>query len=495
MLTDWVLIRRLARELEQRLRGARTDDAGLTADGRVAILFRRRGDALLLAVDLFASPPLVTVEHAELAIGIEPGFVRTLARSLRGMTLRAVNARRGDRLLRLTFTSRSRFGVGEQLDLYLELVPRFGNVVLVKDETIVAAHKEFAPSENPRRPVQAGGAYVLPPLPSRAGEIGPPPESEHEASNAPLFVYRRNGQLLQASVAPLERFAEAELSRSDSLLEIFAELRARNAVRTGNERSEARRRAIFKQLDKYERKLRAQLVTLDEKRKENERRESLRIEGEAIFATLHTRDEDEREAAKERAAALFAEYKRLARSGPHLEARERAVTGSLEAVDTLRWEAERAGDEDLGAVEVALAPLTPRRGASVAPAPPRRKRALLEYRTPHGSRILVGRSPIENAELTFRLARQHDLWFHAQRIPGAHVILARDDRGAPPDEDLRAAASLAAFYSRAKSASSVAVDYTPRKHVRKQRAAPPGLVWYTHATTIVVAPKSIESFR
>jgi predicted ribosome quality control (RQC) complex YloA/Tae2 family protein len=105
----------------------------------------------------------------------------------------------------------------------------------------------------------------------------------------------------------------------------------------------------------------------------------------------------------------------------------------------------------------------------------------------------VGRSPIENAELTFQLARPNDLWFHAQGIPGAHVILARDDRGAAPDEDIQAAASLAAFYSRAKAATSVAVDYTLRKHVRKQRAAPPGLVWYTHAKTTVAQPRPLDS--
>ncbi|MGA8574836.1 MAG: NFACT RNA binding domain-containing protein, partial [Candidatus Cybelea sp.] len=126
---------------------------------------------------------------------------------------------------------------------------------------------------------------------------------------------------------------------------------------------------------------------------------------------------------------------------------------------------------------------------------PSRKRPSLEFRTANGSRILVGRSPSENADLTFRVARPNDLWFHAQRIPGAHVILARDDRATAPEEDIETAASLAAFHSRAKAATSVPVDYTSRKHVRKQRAAPPGLVWYTHAKTVVVEPRTIDSLR
>ena len=54
MLTDWVLIARLARELQASLRGARVEDAGVLADGRVAFLFRSKRALLLLAVDLFA---------------------------------------------------------------------------------------------------------------------------------------------------------------------------------------------------------------------------------------------------------------------------------------------------------------------------------------------------------------------------------------------------------------------------------------------------------
>ncbi len=193
-------------------------------------------------------------------------------------------------------------------------------------------------------------------------------------------------------------------------------------------------------------------------------------------------------------AKLFAEYKRLAKSVPHVDERRRNVAASLDAVEMLRWEAERAGDDDLAAVEAAAEELTPRRRRREPAAAPKRqrKRAPLEFRTAQGSRIVVGRSPAENADLTFRLARPNDLWFHARGVPGAHVILARDDQRRRAGRGRRAAASLAAFHSRAKAATSVEVDYTLRKHVRKQRAAPPGLVWYTQARTIAVPPRAIE---
>jgi predicted ribosome quality control (RQC) complex YloA/Tae2 family protein len=450
MQTDWVLIARLADELRERIRGARVDDAGLLPDRRLALVLRMRGERRLLAVDLFAPTPVVTLEDGELGIEAEFGFVRTLARTLDGMTVGEVAARRDDRLLRISFVARSRFGVGDRLELYLELVPRFGNAVLVKDGTVVAAYREFAPSENARRVVQAGMHYELAPLPSNPRTLAEPPPG--------------------------------------SALEYFAQLQARQAAQRGDERSGARRRGLLKRLAERERRARDELAALDEKRRRATARDALREQGEAIFATLHDLAPDEREAAKEHAAEVFGEYRRLAKSLPHIDARERAVAASLEAIETLRWEVERAED-DLESVEDAVFSLGAKR-AAVRSAPSRkRKRAPLEYRTRNGSRIVVGRSPAENADLTFRLARPNDLWFHAQRVPGAHVILARDDRTSAPDDDVELAAALAAHHSRGKGSALVAVDYTLRKHVRKQRAAPPGLVWYTHAKTIVVEPR------
>lgn len=488
MLTDWVLIYRLAVELKERLSGARAEDAGLLEDGRIGIVIRSQRRLLLLAIDLFTSPPLVTIEEGELGVQAEPGFVRVLARSIRGMVLADVGARRHDRLLRLTFASRSRFGVGERLELYVELVPRFGNLVLVKDGGVIAASKEFAPVENQRRSVQAGSPYVLPPLPERIRTLAPGGDAEAGPPGA-LFVYRRDGELLQAYPVPLEGYEDARLTREPSLLALFAELRAQRSAQAGNARGAARRRTIVKRLDERRRKLSDELEALARKRQSAAQREALREQGEAIFAMLHELQEDQRGAAKERAAKLFTEYKRLGKSLPHVDEREAVVASTIEAVEMLRWEAERA--DDLDAVESAVAELGPKRRNVAVAAIPRRKRPPLEFRTARGSRILVGRSPTENAELTFRVARPNDLWFHAQRVPGAHVILSRDDRAPVPDEDIETAAGLAAFHSRARAATAVPVDYTLRKHVRKQRAAPPGLVWYTHAKTVVVEPRTI----
>ncbi|HEY1655772.1 MAG TPA: NFACT RNA binding domain-containing protein, partial [Candidatus Tumulicola sp.] len=389
-------------------------------------------------------------------------------------------------------------------ELYLELVPRFGNLVLVKRDRVVAAAKEFTPAQNERRSVMAGQPYGLPPLatgspspPRLVAESGTDPDAflayaqSDEMLTVPLYVYRRGGVLLQAHVVPLSGFADAICTREPSLLAILEELYSQGADRGENERATRRRRLALKKLAEREAKLRAELASLAAKRRRADERDALRSEGEAIFAELHELPEVQRDDAKDRAAKLFTLYKKLGAALPHVERRERQLRAALGAVEMLQWEAQRVSPEELDDLEAALTQLEGRPGPAPRSAPSRRrKRAALEFRTPSGSRIVVGRSPIENAELTFKVARPNDWWFHARGIPGAHVILARDDRAEPPPGDVQAAAALAAYYSKAKAGANVAVDYALRKHVRKQRDGAPGLVWYTNAKTVTAEPRA-----
>ena len=490
MLTDWLLIRRAAAELRERFAGARVRDVGRLADGRTAIALWRRGEESLLCLDPFGTPPLITIEPGELPVQAEPGFVRALGAALRQTAFLDARTRRGDRLLRLEFGTRSRFGVVDGYSLIVELVPRFGNAILLKGETIVAAAREFSLAENGTRSVTVGHAYQPPPLRDGPPRTLAPVVDDAESSDA-LYVYRRDGVLQQGYVAPLPDRSGDAVTREPSVLALFAEMRAAAASRTRAGDGDRRRTALAKRLRERERKTMRELDDVARKRERAAERESLRIEGDDIFATLHERPDDaSREEAKERAADLFTAYRKLGASLPHLDERERHLREVADAVATLLWEAERAGDADLDDVIEAAARLDPRPGARPA-AVRRKKRAPLEYRLASGSRIVVGRTPIENADVTFRIGRPDDLWFHVKDQPSAHVILQRDDRAEFDDADIETAAALAAFHSKAKSSPKVTVDYTRRKYVRKRPAAAPGLVFYTNPKSIAVTPRSM----
>ncbi len=106
-----------------------------------------------------------------------------------------------------------------------------------------------------------------------------------------------------------------------------------------------------------------------------------------------------------------------------------------------------------------------------------------------GARILVGKSAVGNAHLTFKVARSYDLWFHAQQSPGSHVVLMRLDKNREPAAvAIREAAQLAAVYSGQKKSQAVSVIYTERRYVRKVRKGAPGQVIPQNVKSLVVEP-------
>ncbi len=111
-----------------------------------------------------------------------------------------------------------------------------------------------------------------------------------------------------------------------------------------------------------------------------------------------------------------------------------------------------------------------------------------------GTEIWVGRTEAENQSLTFQAARPDDLWFHVKQYPGSHVLL-RCGKNPAPRPDVADAAMLAAFYSRAGQGSSIPVDYTARKFVKKRPHGQPGQVLYVREQTIYVTPDPLALTR
>ena len=109
------------------------------------------------------------------------------------------------------------------------------------------------------------------------------------------------------------------------------------------------------------------------------------------------------------------------------------------------------------------------------------------YTLPSGRTVLVGRNNKENDFLTFKKASSTDIWLHTKDIPGSHVILLTEG-GTPSEEDLRCAAQIAAYHSKARSSANVPVDYTKARYVKKPSGSKPGFVIFTHNRTLYVDP-------
>ncbi|MCR3760249.1 NFACT family protein [Clostridium felsineum] len=110
----------------------------------------------------------------------------------------------------------------------------------------------------------------------------------------------------------------------------------------------------------------------------------------------------------------------------------------------------------------------------------------MHIKSKDGIDIYIGKNNKQNDYLTLKFADKRDIWFHTKNIPGSHVIVK--NFGDIPESTLYEAASIAAYYSKARESSNVAVDYTEVKNVRKPSGAKPGMVIYYTNKTIYTNP-------
>jgi predicted ribosome quality control (RQC) complex YloA/Tae2 family protein len=207
---------------------------------------------------------------------------------------------------------------------------------------------------------------------------------------------------------------------------------------------------------------------------------------------------DPARSARQQVDAIFRRARRLKEGGSVARARLGETEKILAGLDALAatLHAETALDVALLAEQaVALAPrdfMRPPRPAAEG----RRRKAnepLPPYRTflgPSGAKILVGRGAAHNDALTLHVARPHHLWLHARGHSGAHVVVPLAKGTSCPSEVLIEAAHLAAHFSAARDESQVEITYVERRHVRKPRGSPPGLVVVTREKTLVLRRSS-----
>ena len=111
----------------------------------------------------------------------------------------------------------------------------------------------------------------------------------------------------------------------------------------------------------------------------------------------------------------------------------------------------------------------------------------MKFQSTDGYVIYVGRNNRQNDELTFKMARKDDIWLHASKVHGSHVIIACAGV-TPPDDTITQAAQLAAYYAESTGGQNIPVDVVPVKLVKKTPDRKPGMVIYHSHRTVIVNP-------
>ena len=196
-------------------------------------------------------------------------------------------------------------------------------------------------------------------------------------------------------------------------------------------------------------------------------------------------------ASIEEAQQLYRQARKLRRAVEAIQARLALHEQRLEALETSLLHLEQADDRAaLEAVGQELDALLGRqrrqRGAAASgehglPAP-------LQLQSPGGLLVQVGRNHRQNEWISLRQARRGDLWFHAQELPGSHVVL-KSSAAAAADADLQLAADLAAHFSRGRGNTRVPVVMVPTEALQRIPAAAPGTVRHRGGTLLWGEPQ------
>jgi predicted ribosome quality control (RQC) complex YloA/Tae2 family protein len=189
----------------------------------------------------------------------------------------------------------------------------------------------------------------------------------------------------------------------------------------------------------------------------------------------------------ENAQSYFKQYNKLKKSRTMVELELEKTNAEIDYLDQLVQQVEGAREQDVEEIREEL-----REQGYLKAKTQQKKNKKPNLPTPEtytatdGTSILVGHNNKQNEYLTMKLAHKQDTWLHTKDIPGSHAVIRSSE---PSEETVEEAAKLAAWFSKSRLSSSVPVDYTLIRHVKKPNGAKPGFVTYDQQKTLYVTPE------
>ena len=329
--------------------------------------------------------------------------------------------------------------------------------------------------------------------------------AEHLNHPTPCYFAAPDGTPKQFAFCPIRQYGAYETADSFSgLLDSFYTLRDQKD--TMRQKSQAVRKTVTNLCQRLTRKLAIQEKELSA----TYDRERLRQFGDIVTANIHRitkgqtllqaedfYDEDMKTvdiplspilSPQQNAAKFYKDYARMKTAEKELTRQMAIAREELEYLRSVLDELNRAGTEqELEEIKQELQAGGYLKADSGKRKVKQSKLPPMRFESTDGYPIYVGRNNRQNDELTFKLARKDDLWLHASKVHGSHVIISCGGT-TPPDDTVTQAAQLAAYYSETTVGQNIPVDATPVKQVKKVPSGKPGMVIYHTYRTVIVNP-------
>lgn len=548
MSFDGFFLHHLTKELQEELLYGRIQKVNQPFERELVLTIRNNRQNYKLLISAHPVFGRIQTTKADLPNPQIPNtFTMIMRKYLQGAVIENITQIENDRILEIAFSNKNEIGDHIKVTLIIEIMGKHSNIILIdkSENKIIESIKHIGFSQNSYRTILPGSTYIAPPQTNASNPFTIVDEKLFEILQTEDLSPKNLQRLFQGLGRDTASQLAAQLT--DNKLKQFRTFFAQSCQPNLTENSfaavlfsdslqnfhtlsevmdyfyqeKAERDRIAQQasdlihrvqneLDKNRKKLAKQEKELSD----TDNAEEFRQKGELLttFLSLVPNNQDSVEldnyytgqkitialdkalTPNQNAQRYFKKYQKLKEAVKHLTGLIEETKQSIHYFESVEYSLSQANMDEIEDIreELVQAGFMKRRSTDK-----RHKRKKPEqYLASDGKTIImVGRNNLQNDELTFKMAKKGELWFHAKDIPGSHVLIK--DNLNPSDEVKTDAAELAAYYSKARLSNLVQVDMIEAKKLNKPTGGKPGFVTYTGQKTLRVTPteEKIQSMK
>ncbi|CAJ1178829.1 Rqc2 family fibronectin-binding protein [Companilactobacillus paralimentarius] len=543
MSFDGMFTHVMVNELNQNLRGGRIAKIQQPFANELILTIRsnRKNQQLLLSAH--PSYARVQITDQPFANPAKPStFVMSLRKYITSAIVQDFKQLNNDRIVIVDLSAKNELGDIHEYRLITEIMSRHSNIFLVNKENgkIIDLIKRVSPENNSFRGLLPGDDYKLPPAQNKINPFSAKNENLQDLSAADIRQ-KYEGIGLDTSYE-LEKFIAAGQTLDD-FMNLYENHLMPNTANTKDkhklgffpigfsntttevntyaslselldnyyldkarvDRIEQQTKSITHRLDIILKKDKSKIKKLNKQLSQTDVMAKYNLYGEllttymsqvkrgssSIVLTNYYNNEEVKiklnpeYSPSDNAQHYYKKYRKLQNSIPHVQEQLDITTNEVNYLESVLASLEYVDIEDVDGIVDELVDSgyikKKRRNARKK----RKKHVGEDFQSSTGVDIIVGKNNIENDQLTMKLSQKNHYWFHVKDIPGSHVILKTSD---PDEQSITEAATIAAYYSKARDSSKVPVDYVKIKNIRKPNGAKPGYVIFEGQKTILVDP-------
>ena len=548
MSFDGFFLHHMTEELRRELLGGRIQKINQPFEQELVLQIRsnRKSHKLLLSAhSVFGRVQLTDTTFENPAV--PNTFIMVMRKYLQGAVIEAIQQVENDRILEISVSNKNEIGDSVAVTLVIEIMGKHSNIILLDKSSgkIIEAIKHVGFSQNSYRTILPGSTYVAPPQTGSLNPFTVGDEKLFEILHTEDLEPKRLQQIFQGlgrdtatelsgrlTADKLKTFraffasptqpslteksfsallfsdSKTQMSTLSELLDTFYKDKAERD-RVNQQASELIRR-VENELEKNRKKL----VKQEEELLATENAEEFRQKGELLTTFLHQVPNDQNQVEldnyytgekisisldkaltpNQNAQRYFKRYQKLKEAVKHLTSlieETRTTILYLESVETALAQASLTEIAEIREELIQTGFIRRRQREKIQ----KRQKPEKYLATDGQTIILVGRNNLQNDELTFKMAKKDELWFHAKDIPGSHVVITGNLQ--PSDEVKTDSAELAAYFSKARLSNLVQVDMIETRKLNKPTGGKPGFVTYTGQKTLRVTPdeEKIKSMK